>query len=97
MSQNFALNNSTQHHLNTNNNNHSGSPVLADHNHQGSVAEKTITQHINPEARQSEQPSTIGNNGKHYPTNPTNGHISKWEDGFHIYLACGASQRRFPT
>ena len=54
MSQNVALNNSTQHHLNTNNNTHSGSPVLADHNHQGSAAEQTITQHINPEARQSE-------------------------------------------
>ena len=42
MSQHVALNNSTQHNLNTNNNTHSGSPVLADHNHQGSAAEQTI-------------------------------------------------------
>ena len=54
MSQNVVLNNSTQHHLDTKNNTHSGLPVLTDHKHQGSVAEQTITQHINPEARQSE-------------------------------------------
>ena len=53
MSQNAALNHSTQHHLNTNNNTHSGSPVLADHNHQGSASKQTITQHINLEGRQS--------------------------------------------
>ena len=52
MSQNVALNNSTQYHLASNNNNNtSGSPPLAEHNHQGSDAEQTITQHTNPEAK----------------------------------------------
>ena len=77
MSQNVDLNNSTQHHLNTNNNTHSGSPVLANHNHQGSAAEQTITQHINPEVRKSKRPLTTRINGKNYPTNPTNSYISK--------------------
>ena len=77
MSQYVALNNPTQHHLNTNNNTHSGSPVLADHNHQGSAAEQTITQYINPEARQYKRSLTTRNNGKHHPTKPTNSYISK--------------------
>jgi len=90
MSQNVVLKNSNQHHLNTNNT-HSESPILADHNHQGSAAEQTITQHITPEAKQSERPLTTRNNDKVYPTNPTNGYISKWEDGFQGFWACGAS------
>ena len=97
MSHNIALNHSTQHHVNTNNNTHSGSPVLADHNHQGSAAEQTITQHINSEARQSKRPLTTRNNGKHYPTDPTNGYISKRVDDFKECLACGESQHRFAT
>ena len=97
MSQNVDLNNSTQHHLNINNNTHSGSPILADHNRQWSTIEQTITQHINPDARQSERPLTTRNNGKHYPINPTNGYISKWEDGFQGCLACGASHCCFAS
>ena len=38
MNQNVASNNSTNHHL-ASNNNTSGSPTLAEHNHQGSAAE----------------------------------------------------------
>ena len=91
MSQNVALNNSTQNHLNTNNDTHSRSPLLADHNHQELSKEQTVTQHTNPDARQSERPLTTRNNGKRYRTNPTNVYISKWKDGFQRFLACGAS------
>ena len=97
MGQNIALNNSTQHHLNTNNDTHSRSPVLADHNHQELSKEQTVTQHTNPDARQSERPLTTRNNGKRYRTNPTNVYISKWKDGFQRFWACGASQHRFAT
>ena len=97
MSQNVALNNSTQHHLASNNNNTSDSPTLADHNHQGSAAEQTITQHTNTDSKQSDRPLTKRNNGKYYPTNPTNGYISNWEDGFQGCLGCGNSQHRFAT
>ena len=82
MSQNVASNNSTQHHLASNNNNTSDSPTLAGHNHQGSAADQIITQHTNPGANQSDRPLTKRNNGKFYPTNPTNGYISNWEAGF---------------
>ena len=103
MSQDVALNNSTQHHLasnnnnNNNNNNTSGSPTLAEYNHQGSASEQTITQHTNPEAKKSDRPLTRRNNGKYYPTNPTNGYISNWEDSFQRCLGCGDSQYRFAT
>ena len=82
MSQNIASNNSTQHHLASNNNNTSDLPTLAGHNYQGSAAEQTITEYTNPGANQSDRPLTKRNNGKFYTTNPTNGYISNWEDGF---------------
>ena len=32
-----------------------------------------------------------------YPTNPTNGYISQWVDGFQGCLACGSTNHRFST
>ena len=97
MSQNIASNNSTQHHLASNNNNTSDLPTLAGHNYQGSAAEQTITEYTNPGANQSDRPLTKSNNGKFYPSNPTNGYISNWEDGFQGCVGCGDSQHRFAT
>ena len=97
MSQNVALNNSTQHHLVSNNDNTSSSPTLTKPNHQGPAAEQTITQHTNPETKQSDRPLTRRNNEKYYPTNPTNDHISNWEDGVQGCLGSGDSHHRFVT
>ena len=45
-------------------------------NHSGFVADQTIVQYANPEAKISERPLTM-KDGNKYPTNSTNGYISQ--------------------
>ena len=65
-------------------------------NHSGSVAEKTIVQHANPETKISVRLLTM-KDGNTYPTNPTNGYSSQWVDGFQGCLARGSTNHRFAT
>ena len=57
--------------------NHSETTILADTNHSGSTAEYTIIHYANFDAKSDEQLLTTKNDGKKFPTNPTNGHISQ--------------------
>ena len=39
----------------------------------------------------TDHPLVEQDDGKIYPTNPTNGYISQWVDGFRGRLACGST------
>lgn len=43
----------------------------------------------------TERPLVAKSDGKNYQTNPTNGYISHWTDGFLGHLACGSTTHRF--
>ena len=65
-------------------------------NHSGSVTEKTIVQHANPETEMCVRLLSM-KDGNTYSTNPTNGYSSQWVDGFQGCLARGSTNHRFTT
>ena len=63
--------------------------------HSGSSAEQTIIAHFNPEAMVNKRPLVVKKDGYKYPSNPTNGYVSRWRDGFFGCLGCGSDNHRF--
>ena len=63
----------------------------------GSSAEQTIVAYSNPEAKVKERPLVVKKDGHSYPSNPTNGYVSRWRDGCFGCLGCGSDNHRFAS
>ena len=83
--------------MSTMNTNRVHSNTLVQSHHSSSYAEQTIVAHSNPETKVNERPLVVKKDGHSYPSNPTNGYVSRWRDGFFGYLGCGSDNHRFTS
>ena len=75
---------------------HQHVPNALSHYTSNSQAETTITRHSDRTSSiDTPRPMVVKQDGKSYPTNPSNGYVSKYPDSFFGCLGCGSTDHQF--